>query len=990
MMGKSLEKTGLSRRGFMQWAGALSATAAVYGCSGSTGSDGGVVVPQDSLVLDKEMKTFNTAHVSHCGAGCMMKLWVKNGRLLKITGAGDIPVEQAKANRDRIGSTDIQVGVWSQSEAADDSIAPIQRRPCARGLGEVKFLYAPDRLKYPLKQTKNRGDLDGFVRISWDEALTEVCKMYNNMVTKYKPTLGYVPIYDNGGIASYFGNYISTFGSTSTGGVRDGYVACLGDYSVNDFGNPPQDLLNSGFVIQMSFDPRSNRNSLPFYAIKAKEAGIPIVDINVWHTESAAAMTTGVPAEGIPAHLTINTGMDSALWVTMAYIIYKKNMHDTTFIEKYAFGFHPVDHPTFTNGTRTRQNKAWTVNRSGITRPIGHVFKVPAGESFVEYLISLEKTWGGDASANWKTSAPEGDKNPVGSDVYKAVIAMSAKLTGIKADIIEKLAIKYANPGGGKASSIWTLYGGASRQQNGMFNVWTLIGLSTMCGHIGKRGGCPHCIRMTEGYTVNLAANSLPSAINPSGSSNAGGSGMAISKWQISDVALTGHDFRSWDEMQADNANITKLATDYGQTGLQIKMYFRGGGNTAPIQQTTNLTKNMWLLRNKDMVEHTAALEMFMAPDAAIADIVLPAASNMEDVDTISTRSHSDACLVQTGGLKPLYETKPDSLIMEELINKYGELYGDPNFVSTRWNYATYEEKNAEPRKRWEGGNIDDYKSTILPTAEIPPFDSLLEAGNIQLVVPTDKTMVNFTNTQPGSFPSETGYIQYWNPYLAERKRLVLETYGARFIPMQESYMQLMEYAEKAGSPVDGTPGTGMPGMKTKNGTQYTYSLLLSTPHMIARSHSGYDNLAIVKDIHPHYVYIHPSTAGKRGIRDLDTVYVYNDNGCCKMTCKVTVRVPLHGCIIGQGAWYRASTTETYEAFFRDGCYRNLGCDAAGGDKTQPIVKRVVPVDVGGNSNSLILGRPSSTNDPLLSGSMSMPVNGSTLVEISKVHPENI
>jgi len=47
-----------------------------------------------------------------------------------------------------------------------------------------KILYAPDRLKYPMKRIGERGE-NKWERISWDEALTTIANRLNEIKKKY-------------------------------------------------------------------------------------------------------------------------------------------------------------------------------------------------------------------------------------------------------------------------------------------------------------------------------------------------------------------------------------------------------------------------------------------------------------------------------------------------------------------------------------------------------------------------------------------------------------------------------------------------------------------------------------------------------------------------------------------------------------------------------------------------------------------------------------
>jgi len=71
-----------------------------------------------------------------------------------------------------------------------------------KGYAQIKRTYQPDRLKYPMKQTKNRGDITGFKKITWDEAFDEIAKNYVDTINRQKD-LGYIP--GMGGLFPFFG-----------------------------------------------------------------------------------------------------------------------------------------------------------------------------------------------------------------------------------------------------------------------------------------------------------------------------------------------------------------------------------------------------------------------------------------------------------------------------------------------------------------------------------------------------------------------------------------------------------------------------------------------------------------------------------------------------------------------------------------------------------------------------------------------------------------
>ncbi|MGB7858121.1 MAG: molybdopterin-dependent oxidoreductase, partial [Pseudolabrys sp.] len=62
------------------------------------------------------------------------------------------------------------------------TIHPAGGKVCVKAFGLVQKVYSPDRILYPMKRTnpnKGRGEDPGFVRISWEEALSLVADKLN-------------------------------------------------------------------------------------------------------------------------------------------------------------------------------------------------------------------------------------------------------------------------------------------------------------------------------------------------------------------------------------------------------------------------------------------------------------------------------------------------------------------------------------------------------------------------------------------------------------------------------------------------------------------------------------------------------------------------------------------------------------------------------------------------------------------------------------------
>ena len=176
---------GVSRRSFLRWGAAVGGGAAALGAGlrgnasnplpafaeASAGKRSGASLPDGVTIVPS-----GCAH--NCGGHCVLKAWVKDGRIIRIT-----------------------------TDDRPDSAADPQLRACPRGRAYRRRVYHPDRLKYPMKRVGERGEAK-FARVSWDEAAQLVADAMRRVRDKHGPT-AFFNLYATGGSSLFAGSQMS-------------------------------------------------------------------------------------------------------------------------------------------------------------------------------------------------------------------------------------------------------------------------------------------------------------------------------------------------------------------------------------------------------------------------------------------------------------------------------------------------------------------------------------------------------------------------------------------------------------------------------------------------------------------------------------------------------------------------------------------------------------------------------------------------------------
>lgn len=202
---------------------------------------------------------------------------------------------------------------------------------CARGNAGVKVAYDPDRLKYPLIRTGERGE-GKFRRASWDEALKLVADKMNGIAEKYTRA-GVMFASTEGTFQEHFFLQLAEcFGSPNT--VRhptlclasniQGFSATFGTF-------PNADVLNSDYIMMFGAN-RSEALITPdsIDLLKGDGGRRKLIYLDPRFTKTAAKADEWLP---------IRPGTDLAFVLALLNVIVNDGLYNRQFVKEHTVGF---------------------------------------------------------------------------------------------------------------------------------------------------------------------------------------------------------------------------------------------------------------------------------------------------------------------------------------------------------------------------------------------------------------------------------------------------------------------------------------------------------------------------------------------------------------------------------------------------------------------------------------------------------------------------
>ncbi|ADD67005.1 molybdopterin oxidoreductase [Denitrovibrio acetiphilus DSM 12809] len=895
---KLLKSQEVTRRTFLKGASAAGAAAALYGCGG--GGGGKTYMEEDDTLEVPEIKgtTVMGSTPHNCGGRCLSKYYITDGVVKRI-------VTDETEDKNALGTT------------ANDP----QRRSCVRCRSRKQWFYRNDRILYPLKQTGERGDINGFQRISWEQAFSEIGNQLKDIAddpSKGPETL--FKVYASADSTGWSGGSVGRLFNMLGGSLsyRDDYSWPALDHVATftegtgyiPLGNSRGDMVNAEHIFLWSYNGLEAvwGTQSGWYLTQARESGIPFTVIDTRYSQTAATLAD--------EFINIQPCTDGALALAAMYYLLKERMADldVDFIKEHVHGF--FDDPAATSYHASVADGTYVV---------------PNGASLSAYIFGTDTTLVDDGYNGAISIYPDtigynvpdtdplfGKRAPIYGQTPKTPEWASA-ITGVPVATIKKIADTLID-------SKCTILNGSGFQRNTESEqiVWLMRILTVVTENFGAEG-CSYGMQPWSWVGG-------PSTGMSSGVSN--GVDVSGSIYDTSEMTTT--DFYANSTSNSIPVFIWPDAVENGGTGKSrwndgqvanlpkgIKCIFNFAGNVLANQSgDVNLLKE--ILADRSKCELLVTGEHFMTSSALMSDYVLPCSMQMEKPGAATGWFSEEVTLINEV-LETPGEVKSEYDICAGIAGSFGK----------ETEYTENKTMLDRLKEGWDSG----YESGQFDIT----WDEFLEDGVWKPTLPIsilykdfrDDPSNNPLNTPSGKFEA---YAQWMMEDYQARRYDNHDTYGSlehggvindeksgastdmRFVYPIPMYIPTVEGMHADGSHPDLT-GRGDEG----------YNFLLHTWHLQYRSHSTLNNIAYLdecykQDINGNStfldpnrevsdgvwddnvyepVWLSPSDASSLGVATGDRVLISNGRGRMYASVVVTNRIASKIVGIGQGGWHQ-------------------------------------------------------------------------------------
>ncbi len=247
---------------------------------------------------EKKIPTF----CSLCGPtmGCGIYCYVRDGRLVRVEGMKESPRNRGKL--------------------------------CPRAFASAQWLYSPQRLKYPLKRTGNKGE-GKFEKIGWEEALDIIASKLLEQKERYGPESMAILSPARRSYSDFLYRFLVVHGSPNYGhsGICAVQRAFGFAYTLGVTMLAP-DYDNADLIIIWGANPvySGTPQGALDRILNAKDRGAKLVVVKPQMQPDAAKADVWMP---------VRPGTDGALALAMLNVVINENLYDGEFVDKWCYGF---------------------------------------------------------------------------------------------------------------------------------------------------------------------------------------------------------------------------------------------------------------------------------------------------------------------------------------------------------------------------------------------------------------------------------------------------------------------------------------------------------------------------------------------------------------------------------------------------------------------------------------------------------------------------
>lgn len=764
-----------------------------------------------------------------CWDACLLRCYVKDGELVAVDN-GD-PLNANDPHED-VGMTAAREGM-------------LQRRPCVRGRLWRKSIYDPKRALYPMKNIGAKGDPE-WERISWDEALDTIAGKVKEYVEKYGP----YSIHGNGYIfdVGFYGGFgYGSWGCCSFAGhqIADNQVLGVNDVEFGkSWGSEPQLLLDSKLIIGFGWNPGVTRPEYAYMMTLAKEQGTPIIIIDSRYTPSAYTYAS----QWIP----IKSGTDLSFMMAMANVLFKENLLDDAYVEKF-------------------------VEQNGLATWRDHVLGVDDG---------IDKT-------------PE----------------WAEEICAVPAETIREAARLYGKHHGYSDNKScymitnWSL----GRSQRGDALARVGMYLQALTGNIGVSGGHfngggggvpPYFPHPNAQYVLGKG---MPTYMPPFLLNFRGWVDAVLLKDDLVSGKMTESEYRRRIGTAADSP-LPDIHMVFNQNGTDTGAH----DSNKLFAAFKKVDFVVAAVAHTDRPEAQYADLMLPMADKVFEDgNSFPDNYGFVSPTQLATGTFSNYMLMKQKVIDAPGEAKSLQWINTQIAKRLGVIDShNPRFADVldddkAWD-ARYRQIQAEAYEVWRPQYAAWAEQEGIEPKEAPTFEEFLKAPIFRVPLKKEPFFPLREQIEDGvPFNTPSGKIEFYSEFLADPdmpdKAYVFPNgvpsfncYGGAkpaIIPPIATYMEPPDHPNSE--------------------TAKKFPLRLITPHTFFRQHMMHDSNLWTKDEARHALWINVVDANQRGIKDGDKVRIFNQKGEGLMPAYVTSRIAPGTICMEYGGWYMPGKEKT-------------------------------------------------------------------------------